>query len=94
VSTLTGRYESYQGIRSATVEWTGSRLEIEHEHPMDCETSRFTPASLDPTEYEFVTVEEDGGRTTAEFFLTDGDVELLLDWVLFLRVEDLKSDAE
>jgi CubicO group peptidase (beta-lactamase class C family) len=88
---LTGQYESYHGIRSATVTWTGSRLEIEHEHPLDCETVRFTPTSLDPTEHEFVTSEGNGMRTTAEFFLTDDDVELLLDWVLLRRVEDCED---
>lgn len=88
---LTGRYESYHGIRSATVTWTGSELEIEHEHPLECETLRFTPTSLDPTEHEFVTVGGNGRRTTAEFIITDSGVELLLDWVLLRRIGDYED---
>lgn len=89
---LTGRYESEEGLASATVTWTGSRLEIEVDHPMANETVRFWPTSLDPTEYEFVTVEKDGERNVAEFFVSDDGVELLVNWSLFRRVGDAESD--
>lgn len=90
---LTGRYESYRGVQSATVEWTGSRLVVDHETPLGGETRRFVPQSLDPTEREFVAVEGDGERVAAEFFVADDGVELLVDRVLFRRVGDDRENG-
>jgi len=86
---LTGRYEAYGGLQTAAVRWTGSRLVVDHSTPFDKRTLRLQPDSLDPTEYEFSTVEDDGTRTTAEFFCGDDDVEMLIDRMLFCRQGDL-----
>lgn len=85
VDGLSGDYESYSGLHSVSVEWTGDRLEIDHESPMGAETHRLAPTSLDPADREFATVEGGGDRTTAEFFVDD-DVELLIDRLLLRRI--------
>jgi CubicO group peptidase (beta-lactamase class C family) len=91
VERVTGEYEAYGGIQWATVRWTGEQLEVEHRSPMGGDTERLSPVSLDPTDYRFRAVEGDGSVVTAEFSVDDG-VELLLDRVLFERVDDLDDD--
>jgi hypothetical protein len=84
-SHLTGQYEAYGGLQSATVEWTGSQLTVEHSTPFDERTIRLEPDSLDPDEYEFSMIEDDGTRTSAEFFRDGDSVEMLIDRLLLRR---------
>lgn len=105
-SQLTGRYESYCGVQSVSVGWTGSRLEVDHETPLGRQTVQFAPESLDLTGRDravddgcdrsaakFVAVGDDGEVTTAEFFPGDDGVELLLDRVLLRRVDRGAGDS-
>lgn len=92
VDGLEGRYESYSGIQSATVEWTGDRLEVAHENPLDADTYRLAPTSFDPSEPVFATVDGDGHRVVAEFLAAEDATELLMGRQLFRRVADLPND--
>lgn len=91
---LVGRYESYGGVHTATVEWTGAGLEIELGPSMGGGALEFAPASLDPDEYEFTTVEGDGTRLSATFFVGDERVELLFDQLLLERVDDRHGEGD
>lgn len=90
VEQITGEYEAYRGIQTATVSWTGERLEVEHRNPMGGGSIRLSPTSLDPTDYTFRAIEGDGDEITVEFDVDDG-VEFLLRRVLFERVGDLEN---
>jgi CubicO group peptidase (beta-lactamase class C family) len=91
IDRVTGEYESYRGIQTATVRWTGDALEIEHHNPMGGDSLQVSPVSLDPTDYRFRAVEGDGTELTVEFSVDEG-VEFLIDRVLFERVGDLEGD--
>ncbi|MCU4739887.1 serine hydrolase [Natronoglomus mannanivorans] len=91
---LAGRYESYGGVHTATVEWTGARLEVEFGASMGGGTLEFAPTSLDPDEYEFATVEGDGTRLSATFFVGDERVELLFDQLLLERVDGRYGEGD
>ena len=89
VERITGTYESYRGIHTATVDWTGERLEIEHHNPVGRDTSELFPASLDPETYRFRAVEGDGDVLTVEFDVDGDDAAFLMRRILFERVGDL-----
>ena len=93
IGRVTGEYESYRGIQTATVRWTGDTLEIEHRNPMGGDSLQVSPVSLDPTDYRFRAVEGNGAEITVEFSVDDG-LEFLIDRVLFQRVGDLESNTE
>lgn len=91
IDPVTGEYESYRGIQTATVRWTGDALEIEHHNPMGGDSLQLSPVSLDPTDYRFRAIEGNGAEITVEFSVDDG-VAFLIDRVLFQRVGDLEGD--
>jgi CubicO group peptidase (beta-lactamase class C family) len=94
VERITGEYESYRGIQTAAVDWTGERLEIEHRNPMDSDTVELFPVSLDPEVCRFRTVDGDGDVLTVEFDVDDDEVAFLIDRVLFERVGDIETGAD
>lgn len=90
VDRITGEYESYREIQTASVRWTGDALEIEHRNPMGGDCIELSPVSLDPTDYRFRAIEGNGDEVTVEFSVDDG-VEFLIDRMLFERVGDLED---
>lgn len=75
--TVTGQYESFRGIQSATVEAKQGGLELTMETDLRSESYTLFPESLSPDEYEFYTVAATGDRTPVEFRVRDDDVDLL-----------------
>lgn len=67
---VTGSYESYRGVLSATVERSGGGLTLTIETRLGEQDVPLFPASLDPDEYEFYTVLGSGARTPVEFDLS------------------------
>jgi CubicO group peptidase (beta-lactamase class C family) len=91
VAQVTGKYEMYGGLQTATVDWTGDHLEIEHTSPMGGDTVELTPVSPDPDDYRFRRVDDEATKLTAEFFVEDTPA-FRLGRTLFERVGDLDED--
>lgn len=83
---VTGEYESYRGIQSATVERRGGMLELTLSTELSDQTYQLVPESLDPSEYLFYTVAESGHRIPVEFRGEDDGLSLTIQrWRLHSR---------
>lgn len=91
---VTGEYEAYGGLQSVTVTRGDEFLELEHAGPMGTETDLLSATSLDPDDHTFEVMGRRGARSTAEFFVDDEGVELLVDRALFERVGDVDGADE
>jgi CubicO group peptidase (beta-lactamase class C family) len=89
---VTGRYTSDGGFHTVTIAREGPQLAVTHETPLGGQEMRFRPRSLDPDDHTFVTLEDDGSETTAEFFPEDDGIELLVDRVLVNRGDEATGD--
>lgn len=76
---LTGEYESYRGITTATVERHGSVLELTTEHALDEQTVLLVPTNPEKPGYEFEIPTMNGTRTRAQFDVHDDHVDLYYD---------------
>jgi len=75
---VTGEYESYRGVRTATVEREGGGLVVEFDDPGWSATHHLQPTSLDPDDLRYEFVAASGKRVPVEFREADGDLSLLL----------------
>lgn len=76
---LTGEYDSYRGITTATVEQHGGVLQLTSEHALGEESMLLLPTDPDRPGYEFEIPTMMGARKTATFELHDDHVDLYYD---------------
>lgn len=76
---LTGEYESYRGITTATVEQHGNVLQLTSEHALGEESMLLLPADPEQPGFEFGIPTAMGTRKTAEFEVHDDHVDLYYD---------------
>jgi CubicO group peptidase (beta-lactamase class C family) len=88
---VTGEYEAYGGLQTATVTRGDDLLELEHASPMGSETELLSATSLSPDDYTFEIHGRRGVRATAEFLVDDDGIDLLVDRALFERVGDVED---
>jgi hypothetical protein len=88
---VTGEYEAYGGLQTATVTRGDDFLELEHASPMGSETELLSATSLSPDDYTFEIHGRRGVRATAEFLVDDDGIDLLVDRALFERVGDVED---
>lgn len=91
-NTVEGHYRSETALGTATVEWTGDQLEAAIETPLAGDRLELHPASTEPDDYRFRTVESDGEVLTAEFFVGDESVDLLIGRNRFERIGDIPDE--
>lgn len=90
---LTGRYESFRGIKRATVRRDGEMLRLEFGGALGGEPTPLVPAE-EGDRLEFYALDSSGNRRPAEFRTQDGRVELLIDRWRFRKQDHLSSDVE
>ncbi|MEZ3145492.1 serine hydrolase domain-containing protein [Halobaculum sp. MBLA0143] len=95
VAGLPGRYTTANGVRQATVRWTGDRLQLEFDGvgPIPAETRPLVPRSFDPDAPVFESVDDDGEVERAAFHVADDGVTLDFGWFRFERTGDADSEA-
>lgn len=76
---LTGEYESYRGISTATVERHGGVLQLTSDHALGETTQVLLPTDRESPGYEFEIPSMDGARNTAEFVPHEDHVDLFYD---------------
>lgn len=75
-STVSGEYESFRGVQTATVEPAAGGVKLSLENDLRSETYTLFPESSDPDDYRFYTVAASGDRTPVEFRVTDDGIDL------------------
>lgn len=75
---VTGEYESYRGIQSATVERKGGTLELTLSTELRSESYHLLPESLDTDDLTFTTVAESGYRVPVEFDASGDTVDMFI----------------
>ncbi|WP_224271025.1 serine hydrolase [Haloprofundus salinisoli] len=76
---VTGDYESYRGITTATVDRVSGGLTVEYGSGRATQKLLVLPESTDPTDFEFYTVTPDGSRTPVRFEQTTDSMEMFVD---------------
>jgi CubicO group peptidase (beta-lactamase class C family) len=74
---VVGEYESYRGVRTATVERDGSGVAVEFDDPGWSATHHLRPTSLDPDDLSYEFVEGTGKRVPVEFHRDGDDLSML-----------------
>jgi CubicO group peptidase (beta-lactamase class C family) len=87
---ITGRYESVDGLREATVTWDSGTLELELQTPFETRTMEFVPGEARPDRRTFREVGPDGELVKAEFLTDREPVECL---AMGLRLRRVDPDA-
>lgn len=83
---VTGRYEGYRGVQSATVERAGGGLRLRQEAPVGDQELALSPASLAPDERTFHAVLPSGERLPVEFHEHEDGTSLFVERSRFERV--------
>jgi CubicO group peptidase (beta-lactamase class C family) len=89
---VTGAYETYSGLRSATVTRTDGLLELETDGPTGTDSVYLTPLSTDPADHTYRVAKRGGLERTVEFFVEDDGVGMLVERDLYERVDDLRRE--
>lgn len=84
---LTGRYESYRGVREATVSERGGILELGFGDPFGGGPVPLIPADARVEGYRFEAPTSSGSRRPVEFDVGDGGVDLYYDRLRLHKVE-------
>ena len=79
IDRVTGEYESYRGIRTATVEELDGVLTITFEDPFGTHSLQVTPEDPLLESMEFVRIGDRGERRPVSFVIDNGDVDLYID---------------
>jgi len=75
---LTGEYESFNGVESATVERDGAALRLSLSSVLSSQELALLPETLEPDDHRYYTVNGAGERIPVEFGVDGTDVEVRL----------------
>lgn len=85
VERLAGEYESYRGVRTATVEDGGGVLELTVDNGIDERTMVLVPESPTLETFEFTTTSRGGYQQPVEFVETEDGIDLFVERIRFHR---------